>query len=147
VVPERGSGGTNAFFEAITLTMNQVSGTEAQFVEFLYRVGASNSTIRVKELSLKPGNFDVRAQGRTNLVAESIRLVASVQKTAPASAGQPKAGSTAAADRAPNTSVATVSAPATRTNPAVSAVLRTNLPVRGLPIRTNVTAGAKSPRS
>jgi hypothetical protein len=143
VVPERGSGGTNAFFESITLTMNQVSGTEPQFIEFLYRVGAGNSTIRVKELSLKPGNFDVRAQGRTNLVAESIKLVAGVQKavpTPPVSSGAPAVPTTQRATG----DVASASA---RTDPSVSAVLRTNLPVRGLPVRTNLAAGAKMPRS
>jgi Tfp pilus assembly protein PilO len=83
VLAERGSGATtNAFFEPISLTMNRVSGNEEQFVEFLYNVGSRNSTIRVKELRLDPGNFDVRAQGWTNLIG-TIKLVASVQKETP----------------------------------------------------------------
>ncbi len=81
VLPERGGQNTNAFFEAIGITLQGATGTEGQFVDFLHRVGASNSTIRVKELTLVPGNFDVRAQGRTNLVA-NFKLVASVQKAA-----------------------------------------------------------------
>ncbi len=95
VLPERATGttaATNAFFEAISLSMSQVLGTEAQFVDFLYRVGASNSTIRVKELNLVPGNFDARAQGKTNLVG-TLKLVASIPKAppkgAPAAAGGP----------------------------------------------------------
>ncbi len=82
VLPEKTGTATNAFFEAIGLTMSQVSGTEEQFVEFLYRVGASNSTIRVKELTLAPGGFDTRSQGKTNLIG-TLKLVASVQKAAP----------------------------------------------------------------
>lgn len=86
VLPERGVGTTtNAFFESISLTMSQVSGGEDQFVEFLHRVGSSNSTIRVKELTLTPGNYDSRAQGKTNLVC-TMKLVASVQKALPKTA-------------------------------------------------------------
>ena len=80
VLAERGSGTvTNAFFETIGLSLNQVAGTEAQFVDFLFRVGASNSTIRVKDLTLQPDACDARAQGKTNLNG-NIRLVASVQR-------------------------------------------------------------------
>jgi Tfp pilus assembly protein PilO len=106
VLPERGSGTvTNAFFESIGISLNQVAGTEAQFVDFLYRVGGSNSTIRVKDLTLQPGAFDARAQGKTNLNG-TVRLVASVQRA------QAKAVAT-------NVAVAPVSA-AGRTNaPAV----------------------------
>ena len=83
VLPERGSGTvTNAFFESIGISLNQVTGTEAQFVDFLYRVGGSNSTIRVKDLTLQPGAFDARAQGKTNLNG-TVRLVASVQRAQP----------------------------------------------------------------
>jgi hypothetical protein len=148
VLPERSGGqGTNAFFEAITLTMNRVSGTEAQFVDFLYRVGASNSTIRVKELSLAPGNFDQRAQGRTNLVAVSIKLVASVQKAAPLGAS---ATPVAAAPGSPDsTSVARSALPApSRTNVPAPAALRTNFPVPvRLLSRTNVPAKGMRPGS
>lgn len=107
VLPERATGtaaATNAFFEAISLSMSQVVGTETQFVDFLYRVGASNSTIRVKELNMVPGNFDARAQGKTNLVG-TVKLVASIPKVAPKAA--------------PGTAVPT---PANATNPAVRAV-------------------------
>jgi hypothetical protein len=95
VLQERSSGSSsNAFFEAISLAMNQVSGTEEQFVDFLYRVGTDNSTIRVKELTLMPGNFDPRAQGKTNLVG-TVKLVASVQKAVAKTAGPGTTGSAA----------------------------------------------------
>ncbi|MGE3312357.1 MAG: hypothetical protein AB7O66_20520 [Limisphaerales bacterium] len=81
VLPERGGQNTNAFFEAIGITLQGAGGTEQQFVEFLHRVGSSNSTIRVKELTLTPGNFDSRTRGRTNLIG-NMKLVASVQKPA-----------------------------------------------------------------
>ncbi len=127
VLPERSSGTTsNAFFEAISLTLSQVGGTEAQFVEFLYRVGASNSTIRVKELNLAPGNIDPRAQGSTNLVG-TLKLVASIQKSPPP--GQPAAtapsrtpASPIAARRTPTTAATGNSAP-----PAVSTITNRSL--------------------
>jgi hypothetical protein len=67
VLPERGGQSTNAFFEAIGLTLQSVGGTERQFVDFLHRVGASNSTIRVRELTL---NLATSTPGRrgTNLL-------------------------------------------------------------------------------
>lgn len=123
VLPERGSGATtNAFFEAISLTMTRVSGTEEQFVEFLYGVGSSNSTIRVKELRLDPGNFDARAQGRTNLIG-TIKLVASVQKERPTlpatvtATSQPASSATnaAVADRARTNAVPVVRPPTNQT--------------------------------
>lgn len=80
VQPERGANtSTNAFFEPIGLTLSQVSGSEEQFVEFLYRVGTGHSTVRVKELTLAPGNLDARSQGRTNLVG-TVKLVANVPR-------------------------------------------------------------------
>lgn len=116
VLPERGGGATNAFFESISLTMSQVTGTEEQFVEFLYRVGTSNSTVRVKDLTLAPGNFDPRAQGKTNLVG-TIKLVASVQKAVakPATgAGPAEAGGPTASAASPSPSPGATVAPASR---------------------------------
>lgn len=150
VLPERNSGSTtNAFFEAIGLAMNQVTGTEAQFVDFLYRVGASNSTIRVKELTLVPGNFDARAQGKTNLIG-SIKLVASIQKPAPKPAATPAAGAqagTATSPAAPGTGTRTntgVVAPAAGVKPrtnAIPAPIRTAASVTNRPVNV-VTPGS-----
>ncbi|MBX3748102.1 MAG: hypothetical protein KF833_22570 [Verrucomicrobiae bacterium] len=134
VQPERG-GTTNAFFEAIALTMTQVTGTEAQFVEFLYRVGSSSSTIRVKDLTLAPGSFDARSQGNTNLVG-TIRLVASVQKasaTGPVTATPSPAATGVPAANPPGATAANAAPgsphPRTNTIPSpVRTVGRTNLP-------------------
>ncbi len=140
VLPERG-GGTNAFFESISLTMNQVAGTEAQFVEFLYRVGASNSTIRVKELTLAPGAYDHRAGGRTNLVG-TIKLVASVQKEGAVipppttSAGGNDTGATASVVQPPARGQAGAGTAGGATN-------RIPAPSRA-PARTNATMGPRS---
>lgn len=129
VVVERPSTGlTNAFFESIALPMNQVFGTEDQIVEFLHRVGASNSTVRVKELQLTPGNFDARAGGKTNLVAV-IRLVASVQKAAPKPAPSAAGGAT----NAPS-----------NTAPAGGAA-RTNSPNPTTTVRTNAIPAPMRP--
>lgn len=137
VVAERPAAGTtNAFFESIALPMNQVFGAEDQIVEFLHRVGASNSTVRVKELSLAPGNFDSRAGGKTNLVAV-IRLVASVQKAAPKPAptatGAPVPGAAAGATNRPG---ATPGMASPRTN---------GIPVPGRPAVRPEAAPAATP--
>jgi hypothetical protein len=127
--------------------MNQVMGGEDQIVEFLHRVGASNSTIRVKELTLKPGNFDARAGGRTNLDAV-IRLVASVQKAAPKPApGSPAASGSATNAGAPATTAAARSTPGA-TNAPSTVTVRTNAipaPVRSAP-RTNALPAGPAPR-
>ena len=157
VVAERGGAVSNAFFESIALPMNQVGGGEDQIVEFLHRVGASNSTIRVKELTLKPGNFDARAGGRTNLDAV-IRLVASVQKAVPKPAATPAGGATnamaAAGATKPPAAKPAVASPArtnaipapmrppARTNAPAAAGARTNVPA-GSPARTNAPAPRK----
>lgn len=137
VVQERGGGqGTNAFFEAIALTLSQVSGTEGQIVDFLYRVGASNATIRVKDLTLLPGNFDSRAQGKTNLVA-TVKLVASIPKAAPPSGAPPASavtpGSATPVAAAPAAAPATTPAAGAARVPAPTSrtVGRTNLPAPG----------------
>ncbi len=129
VLPERGNQNTNAFFEAIGITLQGAGGTEQQFVDFLHRVGASNSTIRVKELTLTPGNYDSRSQGKTNLIG-NLKLVASVQKAAT---------NTPAAPKSPGSAAAPATAP--RTNPPAGASSRTNLPLPSArtAVRTNAT--------
>jgi hypothetical protein len=127
VLPERGNQNTNAFFEAIGITLQGAGGTEQQFVDFLHRVGASNSTIRVKELTLTPGNYDSRSQGKTNLIG-NLKLVASVQKTSTNAPAAPKPpGSAAAATTAPRTNLPLPSTrTAVRTNATRTSVLPTN---------------------
>ncbi|MBL9138034.1 MAG: hypothetical protein JNK85_19360 [Verrucomicrobiales bacterium] len=139
VLQERSTGSSsNAFFEAISLAMNQVSGTEDQFVDFLYRVGASNSTIRVKELTLMPGNFDPRAQGKTNLVG-TLKLVASVQKAAPkVAAPSPAATAPAPRTNAP-ASISAAVAPKANTSAAAAASTKST--------NTSVPSATVPPRS
>ena len=129
VLPERGNQNTNAFFEAIGITLQGAGGTEQQFVDFLHRVGASNSTIRVKELTLTPGNYDSRSQGKTNLIG-TLKLVASVQKAATNAPAAPKPPGSAG----PSTA-------APRTNPPAGTAGRTNLPLPSprTAVRTNAT--------
>jgi hypothetical protein len=62
----------DAFFIEQTETVSVIS-QEPPLVDFLYRLGASNSLIRVRELSLKP---DAARQQ----LAGNIKLVASYQK-------------------------------------------------------------------
>ncbi len=66
---------TNQFFLELTQLISVQSG-EAQLVDFLYNLGAGNSLIRVRDLSLKPD------APRQNL-GGTIKLVASYQKTPP----------------------------------------------------------------
>lgn len=169
VLPERPSGSSsNAFFEAISITMSQVTGAESQFVDFLYRVGASNSTIRVKELNLVPGNLDARAQGSTNLIG-TIKLIASVQKSAPAGSSGSKPALTAVPASAPppvSTPRATATPPprtnrvTTATSPATNspaATANTRIPspsgvsgrgsTNSYPIPVRMITNAASPRS
>lgn len=140
VLPERSGQNTNAFFEAIGITLQSASGTEEQFVDFLHRVGASNSTIRVKELTLSPGNFDSRSQGKTNLVG-NLRLVASVQKAAPKPTNAPAGGGGSVA--APAVASPEAARPAAGPKPVPSGALKTNS-AANTAIRTNaITAGPR----
>jgi Tfp pilus assembly protein PilO len=80
-----------------------VTATEAQLVDFLYKLGSSTSMIRVRDLALQP---DVPRQH----LNANIKLVASYQKTAAAknTAAPPKAAlpsnNTAPPAKAANTS-------------------------------------------
>ena len=145
VLPERSGQNTNAFFEAIGITLQGAGGTEQQFVDFLHRVGASNSTIRVKELTLTPGNFDSRSQGKTNLVG-NLKLVASVQKAA---TNAPASGGTNAPVPARNPGAAATSTPpaVSRTNAPANAAGRTNVPLPGArsAVRTNAIRASVAP--
>jgi hypothetical protein len=100
---------TNDFFLEQNQTVSIQSGEE-QLVNFLYSLGAGESLIRVRELSLRPD------QPRQNL-GGSLTLVASYQKKPPAKAAPAstaRATATAAAPPAkPAAATPTVPAPAT----------------------------------
>jgi hypothetical protein len=70
----------NAFFVEQFQTIKVLS-LEANLVDFLYRLGAGPSMVRVHDLSLKPDAPHQRLEAE-------IRLVASYQKTSPASAAK-----------------------------------------------------------
>lgn len=136
VITERAANASsNAFFDTISLSLSQVAGSEGQFVDFLYRVGASNSTIRVKDLTLAPGAFDTRAQGKTNLVG-TLKLVAAIQRAQP----KPAPGASNAAPASPSAAKSpTPSAPAT--SPGAVPKPSGSAPARGA---TNPAAGQGS---
>ncbi len=163
VIAERAANtASNAFFDTISLSLSQVAAGESQFVDFLYRVGASNSTIRVKDLTLAPGAFDSRSQGKTNLVG-TIKLVAAIQraqpqappgaagKAAPGAPAGPAAGNGSAAVPAPPAPKPAAPPAKTPTNALVGVGSRSNVfsfPARGATAsRTNLPAAAPNART
>ncbi|MGB7748620.1 MAG: hypothetical protein WBN75_15195 [Verrucomicrobiia bacterium] len=68
---------TNQFFMEQMQNINAIA-TDEQLVDFLYKLGSGASMVRVRDLELQPDN------ARQHLNA-NIRLVASYQKSAPAS--------------------------------------------------------------
>lgn len=81
---------TNLFFLELTQIVG-VQSAESQLVDFLYNLGAGNSLIRVRELTLRPD------QPRQQLMA-SVKLVASYQKSTPV---RPSGDASAAGRAAP----------------------------------------------
>ena len=127
--PQRTSGAqTNSFFEEQSLTIT-VNTAEQELVDFLYNLGASNSLIRVRTMTLG------RDPSQTHL-AGTITLVKSFQKKAP-----PKAVvATSTAVKKPNTPPKTVAAPPVQ---AIAPAVKPNpnpikpSPVKPGPIKTN----------
>lgn len=75
-VPKLSAAKTNEFFEEQSLTMNFINTGEKELVEFLYTLGANDSLLRVRDMTLRP------EQGGYKL-AGSVTLTASFQKKAP----------------------------------------------------------------
>jgi hypothetical protein len=96
-----------------------VTATEAQLVDFLYKLGAGDSMIRVRDLELQPDSPHYH-------LSANIRLVASYQKNSTAPAGsktsQPVAPTPA--------DTATISAPAKPANIFGGAKGATNSPAK-----------------
>lgn len=104
---------TNQFFEEQAIKIGINSSTEA-LVAFLERLTATNSLIRVRELSVRPDTSQTRLMG-------DLTLVASYQKKAPA---RPAAG---AAPAATTGATAATNVAVSGTKPATkSATTRTN---------------------
>ena len=74
---------TNEFFSEQTQNLDVIA-TDAQLVDFLYKLGSGASMVRVRDLELQPDASRMHLSGK-------IRLVASYQKnlTAPARAAAP----------------------------------------------------------
>jgi Tfp pilus assembly protein PilO len=103
---------TNDLFFVEQVQNITVIATEAQLVDFLYKLGSGASMIRVRDLALQPDSQHYR-------LSANIRLVASYQKN-PAAAKNPKPTATAAA----------ISAPAKPANIFGGAKAATNSPVK-----------------
>ncbi len=109
--PER----TNQFFVERAQALTTQSG-EAELVDFLYNLGAGNSQIRARALSIS------RDQTQTQLRA-NMTLIASFQKKAPRSAPRPS-GVTAA----PAATTTPVAGNNTNVSRPLPSAVRTNVP-------------------
>jgi hypothetical protein len=98
-------GGTNAFFVEQNETVTLQSG-EKQLVDFLYTLGAGNSLIRVKVLSVQPDPSHQQLATRATLVASYQRKATGAATPAPATGAKTPAARPA------------VTPPATKTPPA-----------------------------
>lgn len=77
-----GHGVQTGAFEERTLSMGYIAG-DAELVDFLYNLGAGKSTIRVRDLSIKPDPGLAKLSGNMTLVA-SYQKKASAPKAPPA---------------------------------------------------------------
>jgi len=111
----------DAFFWEQTASIG-VSAKEQQLVDFLYNLGAADTLVRVRDLTLKP-ELPARQQ-----LSAGIRLVASYQKKAPVKSAGSSAPATSAkssppapqpASTAPRPAVQTTKQPAPGTRPVV----------------------------
>jgi Tfp pilus assembly protein PilO len=135
---------TNQFFIEQSQTINLQAG-EKQLVDFLYSLGAGNSLVRVRDLSLGPDAT------RQNLVA-NITLVASYQKKSAPRLTQPPATATRTnapplASSAQRTSVSNrTNAPAAAATPVRTSAtpLRASAPTNRPTASTNAAAALKS---
>jgi hypothetical protein len=116
---------TNQFFLELTLNISVLSG-EAELVDFLYKLGAGNSLIRVRDLAL---HTDMARQ-RLNA---NVKLVASYKKSAPS-----RATSSPTPDR--TAQPATPASPPPRTQPQ-------RPPVKDAPQQTRLGATNRVPVS
>ncbi|MGC3957830.1 MAG: hypothetical protein QM813_07740 [Verrucomicrobiota bacterium] len=122
---------TNQFFLERIQSLTTSSGEE-QLVDFLYNLGAGNSQIRVRALSIRP------EQPARQALNASITLIASFQKKAPAKAAAPAAPKPAPAPAA----AAKTNATKVVTNKPVAIPV----PKPGLPAPTNSAAKPATPK-
>lgn len=91
-----GNNQTNQFFDDLQVTVDLVSG-ENELVNFLYRLGAGDSMVRVRDVS------NLRLDPTQTRLQATLTLVASVQKKAPSAPARKPASSAAPATRPPST--------------------------------------------
>lgn len=91
-----GNNQTNQFFDDLQVTVDLVSG-ENELVDFLYRLGAGDSMVRVRDVS------NLRLDPTQTRLQATLTLVASVQKKAPAAPARKPASSVVPATRPPAT--------------------------------------------
>ena len=130
-VPQSSSR-TNTFFLERVQALTLEAG-ESQLVDFLYRLGAGNSLVRVRGLSL-------RRDGTGVLLSANVTLVASYQKkpaTKPATTPIPVPAAAAAEKPKPVPATTVKPKPAASTpekpKPAVPAVRKTSTPTKDRP--------------
>lgn len=104
----RGGDKSTGVFEERTLTMGYVAG-DAEMVDFLYNLGAGKSTIRVRDLSIKPDPALAKLGG-------NMTLVASYQKKAPTPKTPAAKSTNAPAPKVNGPKPASPSAPSSPTN-------------------------------
>lgn len=84
-VPRSSTGKTNEFFEEQSLTMNFVNTGEKELVDFLYNLGANDSLLRVRDMTIRP------ELPNAFKLSGSVTLTASFQKNPPVRPATPTA--------------------------------------------------------
>ena len=84
--PGSGSYGanTNSYFEEQSLRIGFQNTGDAELLKFMVSLGENNSTIRIRDLTVKPDATQMKLMGE-------LTMVASYQKTAPAGKQPPTA--------------------------------------------------------
>lgn len=121
--PVRGTGATNQFFDERLVTVD-VTGAEAELVDFLYQLGSGDSMMRVRDITnLRPDPSKTKLQA-------SLTLVASFQREAKAPAKP-----AAPAEKATKPAPATAAPPANKApgNTATPAKATTNAAAKSTP--------------
>ena len=95
-------GGTNQFFVEQNETIQTQSG-EKQLVDFLYNLGAGQSLIRVKVLSVQPDPSHQQLSARITLIASYQRTASAAKAAAGPASATPPAGPAANKPGAPAT--------------------------------------------
>ncbi len=85
---------TNQFFLELSQMVSVQSG-ESQLVDFLYNLGAGNSLIRVRDLTVKPDPTRMQLSSNVKLVASYQKKAAVRQPASPANPARPPAASAA----------------------------------------------------